>query len=75
MLALSQPQTLDGCNAMPSIFDLMSSSCARERPKALTESDMAYLKALYAADITTSGALGQENVANGMDRNLAAQKR
>jgi hypothetical protein len=74
MLALSQPQTLDGCNAMPSILDLMSSSCAREKPKALTDSDMAYLKALYAADITTSGALGQENVANGMDRNLGTQK-
>jgi hypothetical protein len=72
MLALSQPETLDGCNEFPSILDLMSASCtSRARPVALTESDTAYLKALYAADITTSGQRGSENVAKGMNANLA----
>lgn len=71
MLALSQPETLDGCNEFPSILDLMSASCAsRDKPTALTESDFAYLKALYAADITTSGQRGSENVAKGMNANL-----
>jgi len=71
MLALSQPETLDGCNEFPSILDLMSASCtSRSKPTALTESDLAYLKALYAADITTSGQRGSDNVAKGMNANL-----
>ena len=75
LLALSQPASLDGCNALPSILDLMSSGCAgRDKPKALTDSDIAYLKALYSADIATSGYTAQENVAKDMDKNLGTQK-
>jgi hypothetical protein len=75
LLALSQPDSLDGCNDLPSILDLLSSGCkGRAAPAALTESDMAYLKSLYAADITTSGAYGQENVAKGMTKNLTGDK-
>jgi len=71
MLALSQPETLDGCNEFPSILDLMSASCtSRGEPSALTESDLAYLKALYTADITTSGQRGSENVAKEMNASL-----
>ena len=71
MLALSQPASLDACNNFPSILDLMSSTCAsRDRPTQLTESDFAYLKALYEADITTSGQRGADNVAKGMNDNL-----
>lgn len=75
MLALSQPASWDGCNTLPSILDLMSSGCGgREPPTALTDSDIAYLKALYAADIATSGYTAQENVAKGMDENLGTPK-
>jgi hypothetical protein len=71
LLALSQPASLDGCNDLPSILDLMSSGCkGRVAPTALTDSDMAYLKALYAADITTSAANGEEHVSNGMTKTL-----
>ncbi|HEY5338445.1 MAG TPA: hypothetical protein VIJ85_09595 [Rhizomicrobium sp.] len=72
MLALSQPQSLDGCNDFSSILDRMSTACAvRDTPETLTTGDIAYLKALYAADITTSAARGSENVASGMNANLA----
>ena len=72
MLALSQPQSLDGCNDFSSILDRMSTGCAaRGTPETLTTGDIAYLKALYAADITTSAARGSENVASGMNANLA----
>jgi len=72
LLALSQPQSLDGCNDFPSILDIMSTACAsRDKPDALTSEDMAYLKALYAVDITTSGQRGSENVAKEMNVNLA----
>lgn len=75
LLALSQPASFDGCNALPSILDLMSNGCpGRDKPRALTESDVAYLKALYSADIATSGYTAQENVAKDMDKNLGAQK-
>ena len=74
LLALSQPASLDDCNDLPSILDLMSSGCkGRAAPTALTDSDMAYLKALYAADITTSAASGEEHVSVGMTKDLTGQ--
>jgi hypothetical protein len=53
MLALTQPASLDGCNALPSIIDLFSAACADQpEPTGLTESDTAYLKALYTGGQT-----------------------
>jgi hypothetical protein len=52
MLALTRIGSLDGCNELPSIIDLLSSGCGeREKPQALTDADTAYLKALYSADL------------------------
>jgi hypothetical protein len=48
MLTLSVVQSPDHCDSLPSILDLMSSSCrAREMPTAMTAGDLAFLKALY----------------------------
>jgi hypothetical protein len=48
MLTLSVVQSPDHCDPLPSILDVMSSSCAgRVRPTALTAGDLAFLKALY----------------------------
>jgi hypothetical protein len=48
MLTLSVVQLPDHCDPLPSILDLMSSSCgAREMPTAITAGDSAFLKALY----------------------------
>ena len=45
---MTQPVSLDGCNALPSIIDLFSAACAdHPEPTGLTETDTAYLKALY----------------------------
>ena len=52
MLALSQPQSLDYCNVLPSVLDLLTIlPCAgRAAPDGLTASDGAYLTALYASN-------------------------
>jgi hypothetical protein len=47
MVTLSLVQSPDHCDPLPSILDLTSSSCAREKPTALTAGDLAFLKALY----------------------------
>jgi hypothetical protein len=48
MLTLSVAQSPDHCDPLPSILDLMSSSCGtREKPTAITAGDLAFLKALY----------------------------
>jgi len=72
MLALSQPASLDACNAFPSILDLMSDDCgAREKPQALTDSDIAYLKGLYTADLSAVNVSTQkDSIAGGMKDNL-----
>jgi hypothetical protein len=63
LLALSQPASLDGCNALPSIIDLLSPACdGRPRPTALTESDFAFLKALYATSGENSASMAKGNI-------------
>jgi hypothetical protein len=48
VLTLSVVQSPDHCDALPSILDLMSSSCGtREPPNGITAADLAFLKALY----------------------------
>jgi hypothetical protein len=48
MLTLSVVQSPDYCDPLPSILDLMSSSCGtHEMPVAITAGDLAFLKALY----------------------------
>jgi hypothetical protein len=49
MLALSQPRSLDHCNALPSVTDLFTGPCpGRAAPTGLTPADAAFLTALYA---------------------------
>lgn len=68
MLVLSEPSSLDACNAFLSILDLMASDCqGRAKPTALTDSDWAYLKGLYAADLGARTVSEQkDNIATGM---------
>jgi len=68
MLALSEPVSLDSCNELPSILDLMSNGCgSRAKPDKLTDSDMAYLEALYAADLgAKTNAAQKESIEGGM---------
>lgn len=48
MLTLSVAQSPDHCDPLPSILDLMASSCGtREGPATITAGDLAFLKGLY----------------------------
>ena len=53
MLALSEPKSLDGCYALPSVIDRYAKSPCTNRapPDGLTSADTAYLSALYSADL------------------------
>ena len=58
MLSLTVAQSPDHCDPLPSILDLMSSSCGtREKPTAITAGDLAFLKALYYKNTGLGGAL------------------
>jgi hypothetical protein len=46
MMALSQPASLDSCQALPSISNLLAPGCASV-PARITDGDLAYLRALY----------------------------
>ena len=73
MLALSQAQSksLDMCGPLPSILDLMAAGCqTRPAPESLTEGDIAFLKALYSADITTSGKAAGVRIERSMAKAL-----
>jgi len=52
MLAVSQPRSLDGCNALPSVLDLLAKTACtdRDQPVGMTSADSAYLAGLYASD-------------------------
>jgi hypothetical protein len=64
MLALSQARSLDDCGALASILDLMAGACSeRPSPATWTDSDIAYLTALYKVDLSTGIALEKDNIA------------
>lgn len=46
MLVLSQPASLDSCQALPSISNMLAPDCATV-PTRITDGDLAYLRALY----------------------------
>ena len=51
VLALSQTQSFEDCKSIPSITNLISPSCGADlKPTAITDTDMAFLKAVYAMD-------------------------
>ena len=54
VLALSQPGSLDGCEALPSITNLLTSGC-NTIARTITDGDLAYLRGLY--DMTPAGSL------------------
>ena len=72
MLALSQPRSLDGCYALPSVIDLFAKTpCPRrDPPDGLTPADAAYLTALYSADMEANKAGEQGDIARRMAKIL-----
>ncbi len=73
LLALSQSRSLDGCDALPSILDLLSTKCGgRSKPDGLTDSDLAYLKALYWTNLETELVVEKGQIAEKMARDAGA---
>jgi hypothetical protein len=69
MLSLSVAQSPDHCDPLPSILDLMSTSCgARETPTATTAADLAFLKALYYKDTGVGRSLTRSQIQDNMAR-------
>jgi hypothetical protein len=66
VLALSQPKSLDSCQALPSITDLFAACSGRASPESLTPADTAYLHALYAdhGNRRIDGSAGSARVAD-----------
>jgi hypothetical protein len=75
MLTLSQPRLLDGCNVLPSVMDVFAPACpTHDGPDGLTRADMAYLKALYAADLEAKKAGELSDIAGRMAKTLTPAK-
>jgi len=72
MLALSQPKSLDGCNALSSVVDLFAKSACprRDPPDGLTPADAAYLTALYDSNSEADKAGEQADIAGRMAKIL-----
>jgi hypothetical protein len=72
MLSLTVAQSPDHCDPLPSILDLMSSSCGtREKPTANTAGDLAFLKALYYKNTGLGGALTRFQIQDHIQRQFA----
>ncbi len=69
MLSLSVVQSPDHCDLLPSILDLMSSSCGRrEMPTAITAGDLAFLRALYYLNTGLGPSLSRNEIQANMMR-------
>jgi len=69
MLTLSVAQSPDHCDSLPSILDLMSSSCGtREMPTAITAGDLAFLRALYYKNTGLGPSLSRAEIDANMMR-------
>jgi hypothetical protein len=75
-LVLAQPRSLTECDSLPSILDLMSPNCAdSDKPRALTDADLAYLKALYRVSPEQKANLARDEIAAQMRRDLAPRQK
>jgi hypothetical protein len=71
MLALSQGQSYDTCQDVPTINNLMASGCAAEmKPAALTDIDATYLRGLYKMDAGQSYRGERSSIAFEMKKEL-----
>ena len=67
LVALTVVQSPNHCDPLPSILDLMSSSCgAREKPTAITAGDLAFLKALYYKNTGLGASLSRFQMQDNM---------
>ena len=71
MLALSQGQSYDTCQNVPTITNLLASGCAEGmRPTALTDVDSTYLRGLYKMASGGSYMMERGSIAHAMKQEL-----
>jgi hypothetical protein len=74
MLALSQTEAFDSCQELPSITNLMSVGCDTSRKtNAISDSDQAYLTALYKMNPETTLQLQRDDIAYQMKQSLSGR--
>lgn len=69
LLALAQLNSLDTCQQLSSIVNLLAPACA-QKPNALTESDLAYLRGLYKMGPDRTSRIQQDEIAYQMEQSL-----
>ena len=72
VLALAQINSLDTCQALPSITSLLASGCTRAGT-AITANDLSYLKAVYAANPEKVPGLQKDEIAYRMEQGVAGR--
>jgi len=67
MVAMAQPKSLDGCNALPSVIDLFVQGCpGASGQDGLTRADVAYLTSLYKIDLQSKKMGQMDDIAGRM---------
>jgi hypothetical protein len=69
MLALTQVASLDACQQLPSIVNMLAKACDR-KSEALTENDTAYLHGLYKMSAGRGLRTQQDEIAYQMEQSL-----
>jgi hypothetical protein len=73
MLALSQPASLDSCQDLPSISNLLAKDCS-SIPAWITDGDLAYLKGLYRVPTGYSMSAQRQEIQYQMRKTLVTDK-
>ena len=70
MLALTQLNSLDTCQQLPSIVNMLAPGC-ENKPNGITEEDLAYLRGLYKMSPQKSLVVQPNEIADRMSETLA----
>jgi hypothetical protein len=73
MLALSEPPSLDNCQKLPSISNMLAKGC-NSVPSRITDGDLAYLRALYKMPDGTGLQIQRDAIRLEMRKTLVTDK-
>lgn len=72
MEALAQTQTADDCRALPTVTNLVSAGCPLpDKSGALTDTDIAYLRALYRVQPDAKLNMQEHQISHDMEKSLS----
>jgi hypothetical protein len=73
LLALAEPTSLDTCEELPSISNLLARDCA-STTQHLTDGDLAYLRSLYKMGTADTLAMQRDTIRFQMEKTLVTDK-